>query len=63
MRVSIYEIAQRLELDAEQFEQLVSEGRLDGIRLSESCLQRVRRELFGNQHKPPQKHRAGSYGQ
>jgi hypothetical protein len=51
---NILKIAKRLDLDAEAFEELVSEGKLDGVRSNESCLARVRRELFG---KPPPKRR------
>jgi hypothetical protein len=42
MRVSIYEIAARLGLDAQQFRELVDEGRLDGCKLDRDCVERVR---------------------
>jgi hypothetical protein len=61
MPVSILVVAKRLDLDAEQFTELVRDGRLDGVKLDESCLQRVRRELFGHRCQPPPKRKGGRH--
>ena len=56
MRVSIYEIAERLGLDAQQFRELVDEGRLDGCKLDRDCVERVRRMFLDDAACKPTKH-------
>jgi hypothetical protein len=54
MRVSIFEIAERLGLDAQQFRALVDQGRLDGMQLDRDCVERVRRMFIdAARRKPP----------
>jgi hypothetical protein len=61
MRVSIFEIARLLDLDEQAFRELLDQGKLEGIRLDQSCLQKARRALFGDRCRPPPKRKAGRH--
>jgi hypothetical protein len=39
---TIFEIAEHLGLDVQQFRELVDQGRLDGMQLDRDCVERVR---------------------
>jgi hypothetical protein len=43
---SIFEVASRLNLSAEEFRRLIDDGILDDCRLDESCLQKARAAII-----------------
>jgi hypothetical protein len=53
---SILEVAKELNLSAEDFRELVNEGRLDGMQLDRDCVERVRRMFVDAARKRPTEH-------
>jgi hypothetical protein len=53
---SIFEVAERFGLDAQQFRRLIDEGILDDHRLDESCLQQVREAFLAAARRKPTEH-------
>jgi hypothetical protein len=53
---TILEVAEQLGLDDRAFKELVCEGKLFGIKLDESCLQKARQAILDAARRKPTKH-------